>query len=245
MPSTSIPPPASRIRSPTRNGRALSSTIPAIRLPSVCCAARPTMTAVNAPPMASSRGSRPAMRRATSSVTPTVARRMMKPNVPAVLGSMRLKRLGPIARPTSRAIAHPRTTRATTVPILHLGSRWARRRRRGRCRAAGRPRAAVRRTGAASARVARRARSAAWRAPPPPRSGSWSRTCRASGPTCRESGWASHGERAASSSTTSRFADGFTPQRLMQAPIRTIRTAPPASAPRRRGRARPLAAPAG
>ena len=52
MPSTEPPtaPACRRIRSPTRNGRALSSTIPAIRLPSVCWAARPKMTAVKAPP---------------------------------------------------------------------------------------------------------------------------------------------------------------------------------------------------
>ena len=41
-------PPCRRTRSPTTNGRALSSTTPAKRLPSVCCAARPTITAVAA-----------------------------------------------------------------------------------------------------------------------------------------------------------------------------------------------------
>ena len=45
-----MPPAWRRTRSPTRNGRALSSTIPAMRLPSVCCAARPMITAVKAPP---------------------------------------------------------------------------------------------------------------------------------------------------------------------------------------------------
>ena len=49
-------PPCRRTRSPTRKGRALSSTVPAITLPSVCCAARPKITAVNAPPSASVRG---------------------------------------------------------------------------------------------------------------------------------------------------------------------------------------------
>ena len=42
-------PPCRRTRSPTRKGRALSRTVPAIRFPSVCCAARPKITAVNAP----------------------------------------------------------------------------------------------------------------------------------------------------------------------------------------------------
>ena len=36
-----------RIRSPTRKGRALSSTVPAMRLPIVCWAARPKSTAVS------------------------------------------------------------------------------------------------------------------------------------------------------------------------------------------------------
>ena len=58
-------PPCRRTRSPTRNGRALSRTVPAKRLPSVCWAARPRITAVNAPPSASVRGSRPATRSAT------------------------------------------------------------------------------------------------------------------------------------------------------------------------------------
>jgi hypothetical protein len=51
-----------------RNGRALSSTVPATRLPMVCCAARPMMTAVIAPPTASVSRSRPASRRATSTL---------------------------------------------------------------------------------------------------------------------------------------------------------------------------------
>ena len=60
------PPPCSRTRSPMRNGRAAISTTPAIRLPSVCWAARPKTTAVIAPPTASVRGSSPAMRSAES-----------------------------------------------------------------------------------------------------------------------------------------------------------------------------------
>ncbi len=87
-------PPCRRTRSPTRNGPALSSTVPAIRLPSVCCAARPRTTAVNAPPTASVRGSTPAISSATSSATPTVTRRITKPTVPAVAGSMRRKSAG-------------------------------------------------------------------------------------------------------------------------------------------------------
>ena len=65
-------PPCRRTRSPTRNGRALSRTVPAIRLPSVCCAARPRITAVNAPPSASVRASMPATRSATISASTTV-----------------------------------------------------------------------------------------------------------------------------------------------------------------------------
>ena len=61
MPSTwpARPPPWRRTRSPIRNGRAEISTMPAIRLPSVCWAARPKTTAVTAPPTASVRGVRP------------------------------------------------------------------------------------------------------------------------------------------------------------------------------------------
>ena len=55
MPSISpaSPPACSRTRSPTLNGRAEISTTPAIRLPSVCWAARPNTTAKIAPDTAS------------------------------------------------------------------------------------------------------------------------------------------------------------------------------------------------
>ena len=65
------PPPCRRTRSPIRNGRAAIRTMPAIRLPSVCWAARPKTTAVMAPPTASVRGSRPAIR---SAENPAIAR---------------------------------------------------------------------------------------------------------------------------------------------------------------------------
>ena len=88
MPSTwpARPPACRRTRSPTRNGRAEISTMPAIRLPSVCWAARPTTTAVTAPPTASVRGVRPAIRSAISAARTRNDRRIRKPTVPAVPG---------------------------------------------------------------------------------------------------------------------------------------------------------------
>ena len=58
VPSTTVPsvPPWRRTRSPTRTGREPISTRPAITLPSVLCAARPSTTAVSAPPTAIARG---------------------------------------------------------------------------------------------------------------------------------------------------------------------------------------------
>ena len=47
--ATATIPPVSRIRSPTWKGRVVSRTSPAKTLPRVCCAARPSTTAVNAP----------------------------------------------------------------------------------------------------------------------------------------------------------------------------------------------------
>ena len=117
MPSIApaVAPECRRIRSPTRNGRALRRTVPAIRLPTVCCAASPNSTAVTAPPTASVSGLRPAIRRATRMARMTVKSRIRKPSVPAVPGSSRLKRMGPTARPMSRASAQPRITSATTL----------------------------------------------------------------------------------------------------------------------------------
>ncbi len=121
MPSIApaVAPEWSLIRSPTLKGRALSSTVPAIRFPIVCWAARPKSTAVSAPPTASVSGLRPAIRSATRIAKATVKRRIRKPSVPAVPGSRRLKRIGPIARPTSRASAQPRMTSATTRGDAH------------------------------------------------------------------------------------------------------------------------------
>ena len=108
-------PPCRRTRSPTRNGRALSRTVPANRFPSVCCAASPRITAVKAPPRASVRASMPATRSATTTATSTVTRRTRNPTVPAVAGSSRRNSGGPSTRPSARAIAQPRITRATTT----------------------------------------------------------------------------------------------------------------------------------
>ena len=108
-------PPCRRTLSPTRNGLALRSTVPANMLPSVCWAARPRITAVKAPPSASVRGSMPMMPSATITASATVARRITKPTVPADAGSIRRNSAGPNARPTSRAIAQPSITRTITV----------------------------------------------------------------------------------------------------------------------------------
>jgi hypothetical protein len=85
--------------------------------PSVCWAARPKMTAVNAPPTAMVAGRRPAIRSATSSVRMMVSSRMRKPTVPAVAGSMRRNMAGPNAPPMARAKPQPRARRTMTVPI--------------------------------------------------------------------------------------------------------------------------------
>ena len=90
-------------------------TVPANRLPSVCWAARPTTTAVNAPPRASVRGPMPAIRSANTVATTIVNSRMRKPTVPAVPGSMRRNSVGPSSLPTSRARAQPSMISATTV----------------------------------------------------------------------------------------------------------------------------------
>ena len=92
-------PACSRTRSPTRNGRAVSSTSPANRLPSVCWAASPSTTAVNALPAISDAVFTPATLSAISTVIASVNRRMMNPTVPAVPGSIRLNIVGPAARP--------------------------------------------------------------------------------------------------------------------------------------------------
>src|SRR4051794_10089359 len=110
-------PPTSLTRSPTRNGRVLRSTRPANRLPSVCWAARPTMTAVNAPPTASVLACSPAIRSATTTTATMVTRGIRNPTTPAVPGSMRPNSAGPSPRPSERASHHPRITRAATVPI--------------------------------------------------------------------------------------------------------------------------------
>ena len=92
-------PPVRRTRSPTRNGRALVSTVPAKTLPSVCCAASPSTTAVKAPPTASAFASSPAIRSATTTIATIVSRRIMKPTVPAVPGSIRRKSAGAMPSP--------------------------------------------------------------------------------------------------------------------------------------------------
>ena len=109
-------PPCRRTRSPTTNGRALSSTTPAKRLPSVCWAARPRMTAV-----AAAAGTRfwlvtPATRSATSVATTAKNSRMRKPTVPAVPGSIRRNSAGPRTRPRSRARPKPSSSSATAAP---------------------------------------------------------------------------------------------------------------------------------
>ena len=61
----------------------------------------------------------PATSSATSSVIAIVTRRMRKPTVPAVPGSMRRKNVGAAARPMSRASAQPSASSATTVAICN------------------------------------------------------------------------------------------------------------------------------
>ena len=109
-------PPTSRTRSPTRNGRVLSSTRPANRLPSVCCAARPSTTAVTAPPTASVPVRRPAILqrqrdddgRSSSAGSGT----RPCPRSPDPCGETAP---GRSPRPSAWASAHPRIARATTV----------------------------------------------------------------------------------------------------------------------------------
>ena len=126
MPSTWPPtaPACSRIRSPTRNGRALSSTMPAIALPSVCWAARPKMTAVKPPPTASVCSLAPATLSATSTVITIVSSRIRKPTVPAVAGSIRRRNVGPAKRLASRASAQPIATSASATPICRGVCNW-------------------------------------------------------------------------------------------------------------------------
>ena len=110
-----MPPPCRRTRSPTRNGRALSRTIPAIRLPSVCCAARPKTTAENEAPIAIAAIGTPAMRSASTIAASTVSSRITNPAVPAVAVSIRLKRIGSSPRTKSRASAQPMMISASTT----------------------------------------------------------------------------------------------------------------------------------
>jgi hypothetical protein len=117
VPCTSKPKPSNWTRSPTENGRALSSTMPAITLPIVCWAARPRMTAVNDAPSARAAGLRPAIRSATTITAVRAARRTRKPTTPAVPRSRRRSRIGPSARPRPRANAHPTITRTTTMAM--------------------------------------------------------------------------------------------------------------------------------
>jgi hypothetical protein len=98
------------------NGRAEISTSPAIRLPSVCCAARPSTTAVIAPPTASVSGCSPATRSASSAATARNTSRIRNPTVPAVAGSIRLNSAGAVKRPRSRASAQPRITMRIAAP---------------------------------------------------------------------------------------------------------------------------------
>jgi hypothetical protein len=63
------------------------------------------MVAVTAPPTASVSGGRLARRSARIATSPTPSRRMTKPRVPAVAGSMRRNRYGATKRPMSRANA--------------------------------------------------------------------------------------------------------------------------------------------
>ncbi len=114
------PPPWSRTRSPIRNGRAAISTTPAIRLPSVCCAARPKTTAVIAPPTASARGSSPAIRSAESAASARNVSRIRNDTVPAVPGSTRRNSAGSTQRPRSRASAQPRIT-STIAAVTRTG----------------------------------------------------------------------------------------------------------------------------
>ncbi len=109
-------PPTSRTRSPTRNGRVPSSTRPANRLPSVCWAARPSTTAVKAPPTASVLGARPAIRRATAMTTTIVTSRIRNPTDAggARLHAAKQRRRERRARAPGRAPT-PRITSAATV----------------------------------------------------------------------------------------------------------------------------------
>ena len=158
------PPACSRTRSPTRNGRAEISTSPAIRLPSVCCAARPKTTAVNAPPTASVSRLQAGDAQRDEHATRRTTSRIRKPTVPAVAGSIRRNsaRAASSARGRARA-RQPRTTqrdrRRRSAPACRVAPNSASRsrRRRSRRRAAARARAA--RAGRAS-RPAGRAVSA-------------------------------------------------------------------------------------
>jgi len=61
------------------------------------------------------RGSRPAIRSATSIAATRNASRMRNPTVPAVAGSIRLNSPGASVRPTSRASRQPRISSAIAV----------------------------------------------------------------------------------------------------------------------------------
>jgi hypothetical protein len=90
--------------------------MPAIRLPSVCWAARPITTAVMAPPTASVAGSRPPTRSASSTAAAIITTRIRNEVVPAVAGSMRRNSAGAAKRPRSRASSQPRATIAIAAP---------------------------------------------------------------------------------------------------------------------------------
>ncbi len=117
MPSTSIPKPLKRTRSPTWKGRADSSTTPAKMLPNVCWLASPSTIAVNPAPAASVPGLSPAMRRPTRAATASVVSWTTKPAIPAVPGSSRRSSVGCISRPTLRATAQPSRIRIAATPM--------------------------------------------------------------------------------------------------------------------------------
>ena len=72
---------------------------------------------MNAPPTASDCNEAPATLRARMSAIPIVSSRLRNPNVPAVAGSIRRRKVGPTNRPIARASPQPRATTAITATI--------------------------------------------------------------------------------------------------------------------------------
>jgi len=110
-------PARSRTSSPTRNGRANSSTSPANTLDSACCAAMPTKTLVSAPPRTSwPIGTPNSSKVVTSVVNPPMSSRAYRTMAACEAPTRRSSSC--LAFPASPYVAiQPNAQKATAVPV--------------------------------------------------------------------------------------------------------------------------------